>query len=177
MREVEVKILGVRCDDLEPKLLLLGAKKIFDGEIHALFFDDKTSSISKNNCVLRLRNEGEKTFLTYKRKISLTDAKVMDETQVQVSGFEYTKKILLSLGFKESGTMRKKRVSYTVCGVRFEFDKYLDDYSFIPEFLEIEADSIDEVLKYAGLLGFSKKDCRPWSGKEVIEHYTANRNF
>jgi len=39
MEEIEIKILDTKHEDLEPKLISLGAKKIFDDELYAVFFD------------------------------------------------------------------------------------------------------------------------------------------
>ena len=62
-------------------------------------------------------------------------------------------------------------MSYKLDKVKIEFDKFYDKYNFVPEFLEIEAKNINEIYKYAKLLGFSKKDCKPWSRKDIIKHY------
>ncbi len=75
------------------------------------------------------------------------------------------------MGFKEFASIRKRRISYKLDNVRFEFDTFLGEYDFVPEFLEIEAKDTNEIYKYAELLGFSKEDCKPWSDKEVIEYY------
>jgi hypothetical protein len=69
--------------------------------------------------------------------------------------------------------MQKHRVSYTLEGARFDFDHYSGNYGFIPEFLEIEAENIDSIYKYAVLLGFKEKDCLPWSTTELIGHYAS----
>jgi hypothetical protein len=45
MEEIEVKILEVNRKELEKKLIKLGAKKTFEGEISATFFDFKDRSI------------------------------------------------------------------------------------------------------------------------------------
>ena len=60
-------------------------------------------------------------------------------------------------------------------GGRFDFDCYLGDYGYIPEFLEIEAESTDLIHKFAVLLGFKEKDCLPWSTTELIRHYSSRK--
>jgi hypothetical protein len=38
--------------------------------------------------------------------------------------------------------------------------------------MEIEAENIDLIHKYAALLGFKAKDCLSWSTDELIRHYS-----
>jgi adenylate cyclase, class 2 len=179
MKEIEAKILQVNGKKIEEVLVSLGASKVFDGEIQTFFFDFKDNSIIKARNVLRIRKEEEKTELTYK-KVSVTKgAKVAEEYSVEVSDFETTKKILESLGLEATENMRKHRISYLLNNTRFDIDHHLDRYSFIPEFLEIEAESEEAIHRYAGLLGFKHDDCLPWSTNELIKYYSSakeNRN-
>jgi predicted adenylyl cyclase CyaB len=172
MKELEVKILGVNRKKIEETLTSLGAKKVFDGDIQTLFFDFKDGAIIKAKDVLRLRKEQDKTELTYK-KIHITQtAKVAEEYSVEVSNLETTKQILENLGLSVIESMQKHRVSYTLDQARFDIDRYAGNYGYIPEFLEIEAENIDLIHKYAGLLGFKTEDCLPWSTNELIQHYS-----
>ncbi len=171
MKEIEVKIMEVSHKDLEPKLISLGAEKIFDDELYAIFFDTEDSKIRNSNETFRLRKEGSKAFMTHKKKIPSESVKIREETEIEVSDFDNARKLIISLGFKEFASIRKRRVSYKLADIRFEFDTFLDEYDFVPEFLEIEVEDINEIYKYVELLGFSKEDCKPWSDKEVIEYY------
>jgi adenylate cyclase class IV len=67
MKEIEVKVLNVDKQEIEERLSELGAKQIFDGEIKTCFFDFKDCSIVKAKNVLRLRKEGMKSVLTFKK--------------------------------------------------------------------------------------------------------------
>ncbi len=176
MKEVEVKILEGDRIRIEKTLTSLGGKKIFDGDIQTLFFDFKNRAIIKSKNVLRLRREQNKTELTYK-KVSVTKAaKVAEEYSVEVSNLEMMKKILENLGLSITESMKKHRVSFVLDHVRFDIDRYTDDYGYIPEFLEIEAENNDLIRKYAALLGFEDKDCLPWSTSELIHHYTFKKS-
>jgi predicted adenylyl cyclase CyaB len=171
MKETEVKILEVDRKKLEITLAKLGAKKVFDGEIETLFFDFKDGKIAKAKNVLRLRKERGKTELTYKKVHLTPTVKVAEEYSVEISSLETMKSILENLGLGVTECMQKHRVSYTLSSTRFDFDCYLGGYSFIPEFLEIEAEDAQSIQKYAKLLGFKDKDCLPWSTNELIRHY------
>jgi adenylate cyclase, class 2 len=172
MREIEVKILEVDRRNLEKKLAKLGAEKVFDGEIQTSFFDFEDGSISKVKDVLRLRKEQDKTELTYKKVKVAKTAKQAQEFSVEVSNIQSTQEILENLGLIVTNCIQKHRISYKLKDARFDFDQYEDDYSYIPEFMEIEAENIDLINRYAGILGFKIKDCLPWSTSELLKHYS-----
>jgi adenylate cyclase, class 2 len=177
MKEIEAKILEVNRVKAEQVLTRMGAKKVFDGEIQTLLFDFQDGRISKEKNVLRLRQQRDRAELTYKKVQFLGGAKVADEYSAEVSDIKAVEKILENLGLSPIESLRKYRVSYELDGIRFDFDKYLGQYEFIPEFLEIEAENADLIHKQAALLGFQAKDCLPWSTDELIQHYASkNRN-
>jgi adenylate cyclase, class 2 len=171
MKEIEVKILDIDKKKVVEKLKALGAKKTFDGEVHGYFFDFPDSCIRKAKDTLRLRKVGDKSFLTFKKYVNNRGAKVREEFEVEVADFEAAKKILESVGLSAWMDVRKHRSSYALGGVHFELDKHADQYIFVPEFLEIEAKDAATVRRYAGLLGYGKKDLRPWTIIEVAKHY------
>ena len=109
MKEVEVKILEVDRPRIENKLIAIGAKKIFDGEINAILLDFNNKSISRQKNILRLRKEGEKSFLTLKKYRHMKKAKACDEYEIKTSDFETTRKILELLGLKKIGKIVKQR--------------------------------------------------------------------
>ena len=173
MKEVEVKILEVDRKKLEATLNGLGAKKIFDGHVQTMFLDFEDGRILKEKNLLRLRKEEGKAELTFK-KVRVTDAaKVADEYSVEVSSLEIARKIMENLGLLVIESIEKNRVSFILDDGRFDFDRYFGAYAFIPEFVEIEAKSVELVRKYAALLGFKAEDCHPWSTNDLIQHYTS----
>lgn len=176
MREVEVKILEVDREKLEVTLSRLGARKVFDGDIQTLFFDFEDGRVIKAGDVLRLRKEEDRVELTYKKVHSSQLAKTAEEYAVEVSNFDGMRVILENLDLSVIESMRKHRVSYTLEGVRFDFDCYLDSYNYLPEFMEIEAQDTNTVYKYARLLGFKDEDCLPWSTVDLIRHYSGSKD-
>lgn len=171
MKELEVKILEINREEVQRTLISLGARKILDSEIRTLFFDFKDSRIQNMKDVLRLRKENGKTDLTYK-KVSLGEfAKQAEEYSVEVSSIEAAQQVLEHLGLFKTEDMAKHRISYRLNSARFDIDRFLGTYDFIPEFLEIEAESLKIIHRNAELLGFRAKDCLPWSTEELIQHY------
>lgn len=172
MREIEVKILEIDRKNIERKLVSLGAKKTFEGEITAILLDFDGDTIKKAKDVLRLRKIGKKSYLTFKKYVKSRKAKIRKEFEVEVSDFGETKSILECLRLSPKLSMRKRRISYELDGLHFEIDRYYDEFGFVPEFLEIESNNLKKLYKYVALLGFKKSDCKPWTIMELAEHYS-----
>jgi adenylate cyclase class 2 len=172
MREVEVKILNVNRSKVEESLLQLGAEKVFDDSVEAFFFDFKDNLLADIKSLLRLRREGSLSVLTFKKVTSTQGAKVAEETSVEVSNLDMMQKILQSIGLTVKESNKKHRVSYRIGNVHFDLDCYMGKYSYIPEFMEIEAENLQTIHKYAILLGFKPTDCLPWSTADLINYYS-----
>ncbi len=175
MQEVEVKILEIDPNDVEQKLFSLGAEKIFDGEISGYIYDFPDGKLNKKRQVLRLRKEGDKVMLASKQKLSVDGVKVSDEYEVEVDNFETTQKIIDALGMIERKRIRKHRTSFIINFksnlIRFEIDKFLDEWEHVPAFLEIEAGDAELIYQHAELLGFKRSDCLAWSGFDLMKCY------
>ena len=172
MKETEVKILEINRQKIEESLAKLQAKKTFEGTIQTLFLDFKDGTIVKQGNLLRLRKDTKKTELTFKKVTHTQTVKIAEEYSVEVSNIETIVQILQNLGLTITGSMEKHRISYKLDNAQFDIDKYTGNYSFIPEFLEIEAENVDRIYDYAQLLGFKHKDCLPWSTEDLIQHYS-----
>ena len=172
MKEIEIKILGIDRMAVETRLLSLGAKKIFDDEIHALYYDFADSSLKNSDCALRLRLEGMKSVLCLKKPIESKEAKIREEYEIEVSDFDTMKYLMEGLGLNAWLEMKKHRTSYEFRGVHFEIDEYHDAYNFIPPFLEIEGHDIETIYACAELLGFRGNDCKPWDILQVAAYYS-----
>jgi len=179
MDEIEVKILEIDRRGLEKKLAGLGAEKTFDGEIYGIFYDFPDNSIREAKDTMRLRRVGGRSYIAYKKfvgnAVGRCPAKVREEYEVEVSDFESARLILLSLGLVPWMEMRKHRTTYELPGVSFELDKHTDGYSYVPEFMEIEAADVGTLYRYVEALGYERSDCRPWTIVEVADYYQTNR--
>ena len=171
MEEHEVKILEVNRKEVEKKLIKLGAKKIFDGNLQTIFFDFNDKSILKNKKLVRLRSDGKKTVLCSKKPIEKNKTKIMEENEVEVSDINETKKILESIGLHPCLTMKKRRITYNLADTHFDFDSYIEDFSFIPEFLEIESSNSLDIIRFSKLLGFKEESLKSWTTKDLINFY------
>jgi predicted adenylyl cyclase CyaB len=172
MEEIEVKILNVDGRQVERKLILLGAEKVFDGEVETFFFDFKNHAMIKAKNLVRLRRESDRTLLTFKKFLSNEDVKAVEEYEVVVSDMEKMKRILEFLGLSMTQSTQKHRASYRLDQVHFDLDRYEREYAHIPEFLEIEANDASTIHKYAKLLDFTVEDCLPWSTEDLVNYYS-----
>jgi len=174
MEEIEVKILDIDKNKVIKRLEELGARKTFEGDVHASYFDFPDKRLDKNDSFLRLRKKGDIVELTFKKLISREKAKIMQEDEVVVNDFENMIKILKDLGLVELRNEAKKhRVSYELEKVHFEIDSPDD----IPAYLEIEAPDLEKLENAVEKVGFSMKDAKPWSGKHVREYYQKKYNL
>ena len=173
MKEIEVKILDIERVSLESRLTTLGAELRFDDEIDALFFDTPGGLIGGARNLLRLRREGTKVVLTFKEYVANGKAKVRQEYETVVADFDAMSAILKHLGLHPVLTVRKHRTTYELPGARFSFDRHTGELAYIPEFLEIEADSAKLLDENVARLEFKASDCRPWGLPELIAHYSS----
>ena len=175
MQEVEVKFLEVDGGSLTRKLLAIGAKKIFEGEVFAVYFEHPLGLIGSSE-QLRLRRKrdvvkGDIVELTYKKDKEKGKAKIADETEVKVSDYDAMHSLLRHLGFQEKRSQQKYRVSYQVKNFLYEFDTMPN----IPTFLEVEANSIKSLEEAVSLIGLSMENAKSWSGRDVIDYYARRK--
>lgn len=166
-----MKILEIDREKIEEKLREMGAKKIFEGKLYGIMFDFPDNSLAKSGKMLRLRKEGEKSFLTFKILVSREGAKQAKEIQNEVKDFEGARKVLKDLGLVEFLVIKKTRISYSLGKTHFDIDKLEGEFSRIPEYMEIEGESKEAIFEAAQALGFSRDDCKPWDAKGVLNFY------
>jgi len=167
MEEIEVKIIEINKEEMIRKILELGAKKVFEGDVNTVFYDFENNSLADKESLLRLRTKGDKAFLTYKEKITQEGAKVMKEIESEIADFDTLHKILLKLDLKSSKNYKKKRTTYKIKDTLFEFDEYED----IPCYMEIEASTLDIIKEFIKQLEIDKNKVKNWTTKELIEYY------
>ncbi len=172
--EIESKILDVSHMDLEKKLFELGARKIFEWELKAIWL------VNINWKKVRVRQEWDKVMIEYKEDV-WTDSSIkqMKEIWFEADSFDKVLEVFELLWFEKLHKSIKKRVSYWLVNheefwnIQFDFDNYsdLEWRDDIPEFMEIEASSKDIIIKVANILWFKESDCKSFWPKELLEYY------
>ena len=175
MEEYEVKYLNINPDEIEKKLLGIGAKKTFDRLYRVRIFDYPDLRMNAEAAWLRLRDEGDKVTLTYKQRLGVKtkDGKVdksgksndegMKEVEVIVDDFEKTAQIFYSIGLTDKFYEEKRRIRYLYDGIEFDID-YMPG---LEPFLEIEASSMEEVERGIKLLGLNTDEKKIFSAFQI----------
>jgi predicted adenylyl cyclase CyaB len=146
--EIEVKFLSISKEEIEQKLAKIGATKVGDIFLRHVSFDYPDYRLDKDNSWIRLRDEGDKIVLAYKKRLGVTsqdgstnDAG-MEEIEVIVDDYEETKLLLKKVGFIEKhGEAQKRRTKWQKGTVVFD----IDTVALIPTYLEIEAETLGDL--------------------------------
>lgn len=140
--EIEAKAYADNLEDIEEKILTLGAKLTWQGEQIDTYYNHPSREFETSDEALRVRKEGEKVILTYKGPKIDKLTKTREEIKVNVENMPSIKEILMKLGFKEVGVVKKHRKKY----ILDKFKVCLDDVDNLGKFAEIEALSYPEKL-------------------------------
>lgn len=167
MKEIELKVLEVNKQKIITKLVKLGAKRVFLGEVVSKVYDFEDQKLKKEKSFVRLRKLDKEILVTFKTKIENSKVCMNKEIEFNVDCMESMEEFLSLLNMKVFSNYSKNRESYILNGVKFEFDKI----SNIPEFMEIEANSIEKIEEYIEILGIDKSKIKRWNGLEVLNFY------
>lgn len=161
--EYEVKILEINHEEMVKKLEDLGAVLVGEYNQRRYVYDLIPKADGK---WIRLRTNGKKTTLTIKdiKAESLDGTK---ELEVVVDDFDTTHSILRELGFREKAYQENKRIQYKLDGAEID----LDCWPMVPEYMEIEGNSEEEVLSTLNKLGIDESKICTLSVKSVYEKY------
>lgn len=98
---------------------------------------------------MRVRDEGDKTTLTFKQ-ITGKGINDVNEIEVIVNDFEKASAIINQTSFKETSYQENYREIWR----NNEVEVVIDTWPFLQTYIEIEAKSVDTVKKYSQLLNF-----------------------
>lgn len=177
MEEKEIKFLNINSDLIEKKLKEIGAKKLFKKLYKRRVFDYPDLRLNKTGAWLRVRDEGDKIMLGYKKRIGMRAGEGgndngMEEIEVQVDDFNKTCDILLKSGFIEKHYAENKRIRYQLDDIEFD----IDFWPQLEPYLEIEASSWEAVNKGIALLNLNPDDGKIFSTYQIYELKGINCN-
>ncbi len=149
--EIEAKFLNVNHEKIRDKLKELGAECVQPMRLMRRknydFFDFRLEKGATG--WVRVRDEGDKVTLAYKQ---LDDRTLhgTKEVSVTVNSFDNSCYLLEAIGMEAQSYQETKRESWKLDGVEIE----LDEWPWIPTFVEIEAEgeqALEGVAKKLGL--------------------------
>ncbi|MBU1446608.1 CYTH domain-containing protein [Patescibacteria group bacterium] len=156
MKEIEVKILEIDPEEVDRKLIGLGAQKVFDGILKVKYFDTSDSAMRAKGDLVRVRQFGdERVEVCYKTNKRIEDGfKVCDEYSLEAKKFEDAIELFRGLGLQITCEYEKKRVVYKLKNEELDAEIVIDIYPTLPPFIEIETfdpGCVDKIVSDLGL--------------------------
>ncbi len=142
MIEVEIKARA-RAEPVEAELRRRGAtfeKAVQQADV---YYNAPDRDFAVTDEAVRLRKQGDRTFLTYKGKKLDAMSKTRKEVEVEASDFVKMQDILLSLGFRKTLDVSKERRIYHYKGAEICLDRVKGLGDFVE--LELQADGAAEI--------------------------------
>ncbi|MEK7497006.1 MAG: class IV adenylate cyclase [Patescibacteria group bacterium] len=171
MEEIEVKFLNINPVEIENKLKSIGAQKVGEWLYRRRVFDYPDLRLAAEHSWLRLRDEGDKITLAFKRRLGVqtsdgtTSDTGMEEMEIVVSDFEQTGALLEAIGLKEKFYEENRRVRFMKNEVEFD----IDTWPKLPPYLEIEGKLWEQVNAASLSLGLKSEDGKRFSTHQVYK--------
>lgn len=165
--EIEAKFLNVRHGALRTKLRALGAR--CDQPMRLMrrkAYDFPGGTLDKQDAWVRVRDEGDKTTLSYKQQVS-RDLHGTREIELTVSDFGAADELLRAVGLVPKSYYETKRESWALGAVHID----LDEWPWIRPYVEIEGPSAAAVAEAAAQLGFTLDDATYGAAQPYIAEY------
>lgn len=174
MEEIEVKFLGIDSAALEAKLKEIGAEKTGEYFYKRRVFDYPDWRLDKGGAWLRLRTDGKKATLAFKKRIGIKadggNDDSMEEIETEVGDFEKTAALIMKLGFVEKHCVENRRTRWEKDGIEFDIDSWPN----IPPYLEIETQTWEKIDEAINWLGLNAADKKIFSTNQVYKIYGIN---
>ncbi len=162
MKELEVKVLNIDKEEIEKKLIAIGAVLVKDENQINYRFDTDDYYLKKTyDGYLRIRItddilSGESTStMTFKKNIKRDSLRINEEINTDLSNWENAAKIIGLLGYKQKRPGYKHRRSYMYENILFEIDTW-DEETYAKPYLEIEVSSSEELEKAIRILNLDR---------------------
>jgi adenylate cyclase class 2 len=159
--EHEAKVLDIDPEATTALILDTGGQQVNEPKLMRRYvYDIVPGDMSK---WIRLRDTGAETTLCVKQ-IESDAIDGTHEVETVVGDFAATNELLALMGFMPKSYQENRRTSFTLDGARLE----VDEWPRIPPYLEIEADTREEVVRVARLLGFAEHQL---TGENTVKVY------
>lgn len=149
--EIEVKFLSIDIGDVRKRLKKAGAKLEQPMRLmhRAVMRFPNNDWKTGEDAWLRVRDEGDKITLTYKRTTEheLAGAK---ELEISVSDYQTSIGIMLQLGLELQSEQESKRETWTLDGTEI----VIDEWPWIKPYIEVEGPTKDVIMEVSKKLGF-----------------------
>ncbi|MEV6527564.1 CYTH domain-containing protein [Longispora sp. NPDC051575] len=170
--EYEAKILDIDPATMAALILSKGGQQLTEATLQRRHVYDIAEGDTSR--WIRLRSNGTETTLATKH-IAHDGIDGVQEVEVAVTSpattlgdpFADTNTLLGMLGFTPKGYQENRRTSFLLDGAHLD----IDEWPLIPPYLEIEADSPDEVHRVAALLGYDPSQLTSQNTTKIYTRY------
>lgn len=154
-KEIEAKFLNVNHVLIRKRLKQLGAKcKYLSTLMHRTVYDYPDRSLQDRRAWVRLREELDGSIELMLKQVKDDVLGETYEQALKVDNYESTKKFLTSIGLEIKGEQESKRELWEYNGVEI----MLDEWPWVPQFIEIEGPSEDRVKQLSSQLDLNWED-------------------
>jgi adenylate cyclase class 2 len=121
-REIKLRFRSAR--DARDAVLALGATGVRERRFQDdALFDNEREELRQRRCALRLRREGDRSFLTFKGPVQPGPMKLREELETAVSDAGVLQRVLEHLGLHAWFRYQKYREEYALDGVVVAIDE------------------------------------------------------
>lgn len=150
--EYEAKFVNVDIDDIRNRLKQAGA--ILEKPMRLMRrVTIDTPDMKKRDAFVRIRDEGDRTTITYKQfdALSVDGAK---EHEIVVSDFSEAVVLLAAAGLPHGSFQESKRETWVFGDVEI----VIDEWPWLAPYIEVESDGVEKVRDFSKKLGFDWSD-------------------
>lgn len=170
--EYEATFLNINKDEIRQKFKNAGAKLIRP-EFLQKRISFKPAVMKVSYCWARVRDEGDKTTMSYK-EAGMDKIEEQKEISLVVDNFERATQFLEAIGCKRKAFQESKREIWSLDDVEI----CIDEWPFLEPFVEVEGKSEEEIRKVSEKIGFDWKQARFCSvGAFYAEKYSIDRDI
>ena len=146
--EYEYRYYNYNKEDLIKRIEKLGGEKVFDKKLckNYKFLDKRNKKMTH-----RIRTFDDKNFI-YTQKNKVNEFEEENEIIIKDNNIENIRKMLENLGLKKIYYVEKFREKWKINDIEIVFDSYPG----CPEYCEIEAKTLKDLLKYESELNMKK---------------------
>ena len=168
-QEYEVKFLDIDVPQMEKKLASVGAEKVGEFFYKRITFDFPGLPLHAKGAWLRLRDEGDRVTMTWKRRLGIKahdgtqSDEGMEEIEIVVDDFDQAAALLRALGMVDKFYQENRRSRWKKGDVEFD----IDVWPRLKPYLEIEGPSWNKVDAAIAELGLDPKDKKIFSTNQI----------
>lgn len=165
--EIEVKFVDIDIEDIRRRLSAAGAELKQPMRLMRRVLIEEEHHAAERS-FLRIRDEGDKTSLTFKRRMLPDEATTIDSTrelETTIGDFDTAIKIFSEAGWQYRTYQESKRETWHLDTA----EVVIDEWPWLNPMVEIEAESEDIVRSVADQLGFVWNDA-VFGSVDVVYH-------